>query len=90
MVMDSIMQRRDKIDPKFLIGKGKLNELIIRSFQVGADVIVFDHDLTPTQTKVIADMTELKIVDRTQLIPRHFRTTGHSRVGKVQVELAQP
>ncbi len=89
LVMDSIMQHRGKIHPKFLIGKGKLNELIIRSLQVGVDMIIFDHDLTPAQTKLITDMTELKIIDRTQLILDIFAQRAHSRVGKVQVELAQ-
>jgi len=89
VVMDSVVQRRHKIDPKFLIGKGKLNELIIRSFQVGADVLVFDHDLTPAQAKIIGEMAELKIIDRTQLILDIFAQRAHSRVGKVQVELAQ-
>jgi GTP-binding protein HflX len=89
VVMDSIMQHRHKIDPKFLIGKGKLSELIIRSFQVGAEVIIFDHELTPAQTKIIADMTELKIIDRPQLILDIFAQRAHSKVGKVQVELAQ-
>ncbi len=89
VVKDALMQHRPKPDPKFLIGKGKLSELIIRSFQVGADVIVFDHDLTPAQNKMISDMTELKIVDRTQLILDIFAQRAHSRVGKVQVELAQ-
>ncbi|PID56933.1 GTPase HflX [candidate division KSB3 bacterium] len=88
-VMDSIIQQRPRIDPKFLIGKGKLNELIIRSYQVGAEVIVFDHDLTPAQAKLIGDMTELKIIDRSQLILDIFAQRAHSRAGKVQVELAQ-
>ncbi len=88
-VMDSVMQHRRKIHPKFLIGKGKMNELIIRSYQVGADLIIFDHDLTPAQAKIIAEMTELKIIDRTQLILDIFAQRAHSRVGKVQVELAQ-
>lgn len=89
VVTDSIMQHRPKIDPKFLVGKGKLNELIIRSFQVGAEVIVFNHELSPTQSKIIGDMAELKIIDRTQLILDIFAQRAHSRVGKVQVELAQ-
>lgn len=88
-VMDAIMQHRETIDPKFLLGKGKLNELIIRSYQVGAEVLVFDHDLTPAQARTIADMTELKIIDRTQLILDIFAQRAHSRAGKVQVELAQ-
>lgn len=89
LVMDTIIQHRDKLDPKFLIGKGKLSEVIIRSLQVGADVLVFDHDLTPTQAKKIEDMTDLTIVDRTQLILDIFAQRAHSQVGKVQVELAQ-
>ncbi len=89
VVTDSILQHRHKIDPKFLVGKGKLNELIIRSFQLGAEVLVFDHDLTPAQTKTIGDMAEMKIIDRTQLILDIFAQRAHSRVGKVQVELAQ-
>jgi GTP-binding protein HflX len=89
VVMDSIMQHREKIDPKFLIGKGKMSELIIRSLQVGADVLIFDHDLTATQAKVITEMTDLKIIDRTQLILDIFAQRAQSRVGKVQVELAQ-
>lgn len=89
VVMDAIMQHREKIDPKFLIGKGKLSELIIRSLQVGADMVIFDHDLTATQAKVIADLTDLKIIDRTQLILDIFAQRAQSRVGKVQVELAQ-
>jgi GTP-binding protein HflX len=89
LVMDTILQHRDRIDPKFLIGRGKLNELIIRSLQVGADVVIFDHELTPTQTKSLADTTELKIIDRTQLILDIFAQRAKSRGGKVQVELAQ-
>jgi GTP-binding protein HflX len=83
------MQYREKLDPKFLIGRGKMSELIIRSLQVGADVVIFDHDLTATQAKMIADMTDLKIIDRTQLILDIFAQRAKSRVGKVQVELAQ-
>ena len=89
VVMDAIMQHRGKIDPKFLIGKGKVSELIIRSLQVGADVVVFDHDLTPKQAKLIEDLTDLKILDRTQLILDIFAQRAKTRVGKVQVELAQ-
>lgn len=89
VVMDSIMQHREKLDPKFLIGRGKLNELIIRSLQLGLDMVIFDHDLTPAQAKIIADMTDLKIIDRTQLILDIFAQRAKSRAGKVQVELAQ-
>ncbi|GAK50838.1 GTPase [Candidatus Moduliflexus flocculans] len=89
IVMDSVLQHRPKIDPKFMIGKGKLDELIIRCFQLGADMLIFDHDLTPAQNKMISEVTELKIIDRTQLILDIFAQRAHSRVGKLQVELAQ-
>ena len=89
VVLDSVLQRRNKPDPKFLIGKGKLNELILRSLQLGVETVIFDHDLTPAQAKIIADATELKIIDRTQLILDIFAQRAKSRVGKVQVELAQ-
>jgi GTPase len=88
-VVDAVLQKRDKPDPKFLIGKGKLDELILRSLQLGAELVIFDHDLTPAQAKIIADATDLKILDRTQLILDIFAQRAKSRVGKVQVELAQ-
>ncbi|MBI3015368.1 MAG: GTPase HflX [Candidatus Tectomicrobia bacterium] len=88
-VLDSIIQHRPKTDPKYLLGKGKLQELIIRSLQLGADTIIFDHDLTPAQARSIADATDLKIIDRTQLILDIFAQRAQSREGKIQVELAQ-
>jgi len=88
-ILDSIIQHRPKTDPKFLLGKGKLQELVIRSLQLGADTIIFDHELTPAQARSIADATELKIIDRTQLILDIFAQRAQSREGKIQVELAQ-
>lgn len=88
-VLDSAIQYRDRIDPKFLLGKGKLSELIIKTLQMGANLLIFDHELTPAQIRTIADFTELKIIDRTQLILDIFARRAHSREGKIQVELAQ-
>ncbi len=88
-VADTIMQRPSRIDPRHLLGRGKLEELVIRSMQLGATVIVFDQDLTPGQGKRIAEATELKVIDRSQLILDIFARRAHSREGKVQVELAQ-
>ena len=68
VVLDSIVQRRHKLDPRSLVGRGKLDELIIRSLQIGADIIVFDQNLTPAQVRAINEATDLKIIDRTQLI----------------------
>jgi GTP-binding protein HflX len=88
-VIDLVSQRRPQIDPKFLIGKGKLDELITRAMQEDATVLVFDHDLTPAQARSIGDATELKVIDRTMLILDIFAQHAHSRDGKLQVELAQ-
>lgn len=88
-VLDAILQHRAKPDPKFLMGKGKLQELILKTLQLGADLIIFDQELTPAQARSIANSTDLKIIDRAQLILDIFAQRAHSRVGKVQVELAQ-
>ncbi len=88
-VLDSVIQRPHEINPRSLMGEGKLKELIIRSQQLGADLIVFDQNLTPAQVKSIGDITELRVIDRTQLILDIFARRAHSGDGKVQVELAQ-
>ena len=89
VVLDSIVQRRPKLDPRSLVGRGKLDELIIRSLQLGADVIIFDQNLTSAQVRTINEATDLKIIDRTQLILDIFAQRAQSREGKIQVELAQ-
>ena len=88
-VLDTVIQRLHEINPKYLLGEGKLKELIIRSQQLGADLIVFNQDLTPAQVKAIGDITEMRVIDRTQLILDIFARRAHSGDGKVQVELAQ-
>ena len=89
VVLDSIVQRRQKLDPRSLLGKGKLEELIIRSLQLGVDAIIFDQNLSAGQVRAINDATDLKIIDRTQLILDIFAQRAQSREGKIQVELAQ-
>jgi GTP-binding protein HflX len=89
VVLDAIVQRRQKLDPRSLVGRGKLDELIIRSLQLGVDVIIFDQNLTPAQVRAINEATDLKIIDRTQLILDIFAQRAQSREGKIQVELAQ-
>lgn len=88
-VFDSIIQRRDRIDPKYVLGRGKLSDLVIRALQIGANILIFDHELAPAQIRCIADFTELRVIDRTQLILDIFAQRAHSREGKIQVELAQ-
>jgi len=88
-VLDKIIQRRPKIDPKTVLGKGKLEELLIRSMRLGADMIVFDTELSPAQVRSLSEATDLKVIDRPQLILDIFAQRAQSREGKLQVELAQ-
>lgn len=89
VVLDSLIQRPKEINSKYLMGEGKLKELIITAMNKGATMLIFDQDLTPSQIRSISEMTELKVIDRCQLILDIFAQRAHSRDGKVQVELAQ-
>ncbi|HXH09347.1 MAG TPA: GTPase HflX [Alphaproteobacteria bacterium] len=89
VVLDAAVQLRQQIDAKYLLGRGKLRELVIKSLQLGAELIVFDQELTPTQARSISEATDLKVIDRTQLILDIFAKRASSRDGKIQVELAQ-
>ncbi len=88
-VADVVEQRRPTADPKFLVGRGKLDEILLRAMQLGVELVVFDHDLTPGQARMISDSTELRVVDRTMLILDIFAQHAESADGKLQVELAQ-
>ncbi len=89
VVIDEIIQRRPRLDPATVIGKGKLREIIIRSLQLGADMIVFDRELQPGQVRSINAATDLKILDRSQLILDIFGQRAQTSDGRLQVELAQ-
>jgi len=88
-VVDCVIQRSHEVDSRFLVGRGKLKDLVIRCNQLGGDLIIFDNDLTPAQAAAIAEFTEVRVIDRTQLILDIFAQRAKSRDGKVQVELAQ-
>jgi len=88
-VVDEIIQRRPAIDPRTVMGKGKLDELLISAMQIGADAVIFDRELQPAQVRSISEATDLKVVDRSQLILDIFAQRAQSREGKIQVELAQ-
>jgi GTP-binding protein HflX len=88
-VADTLIQYRDKPDPRYVIGKGKLESLIIRAMQLDVEVLIFSDNLSPTQATMIAKTTELKVIDRTQLILDIFAQHAESKDGKLQVELAQ-
>ena len=89
VVLDRLIQRRPQIDPKTVLGRGKLDELLIRSMRLGADMIIFDTELSPTQVRSLSEATDLKVIDRPQLILDIFAQRAQSREGKLQVELAQ-
>ncbi len=88
-VLDTLLQRRPFLHPQFIVGKGKLQDLVIQALQKGAEMIILDHDLTPNQMRCITDFTEIKVLDRTQLILDIFAQRAKTRDGKIQVELAQ-
>lgn len=88
-VADVLIQHLKKPDPRFFIGKGKLSELVLKCTQAGANLLIFDNELTPDQIRILSDYTELRIIDRSQLILDIFARRAVTREGKIQVELAQ-
>ena len=84
-----VIQRVPQVNPRTIIGKGKLSELEILALSTGAAVLLFDGELSPAQMRNLADLTERKILDRTQLILDIFAQRATSRSGKLQVEMAQ-
>ena len=88
-VVDSIIQRPQNVSPATLMGEGKLKVLLVKCMQLGVDLIIFDQNLTPGQMATISDLTELRVLDRTQLILDIFAQRAHTLDGKIQVELAQ-
>jgi len=89
LVLDQVIQRPQRLNPKYLMGEGKIKEVVIRALQQRATMLVFDQDLSPTQVRSIAALTDLKVVDRSQVILDIFARRAHTHDGKVQVELAQ-
>jgi GTPase len=88
-VVDRMAQRTQDGHQRYLLGSGKLKDVLIQTLHRGADMVIFDQTLTPAQSRAISEMTDIKVIDRTQLILDIFARRAHSREGKVQVELAQ-
>ncbi len=88
-VVETVLQQRKRIDARFLLGRGKLQQIAIQAMQLGVGLIIFDQELNPSQIRSITDLIELKVIDRTQLILDIFAQRAQSREGKLQVELAQ-
>lgn len=88
-VVGEILQHRDRPDPATLIGGGKLQEVAGAAASVSADVVLFDHDLSPSQQRNIEKIVQRRVIDRTQLILDIFARHARTREGQLQVELAQ-
>src|SRR6516165_7518072 len=88
-IIDEVIQRRDRPDPATYIGKGKVEELREEVLVEGVDVVIFDDELSPSQSKNLEEALETKVVDRTGLILDIFARRARTKEGKLQVELAQ-
>jgi GTP-binding protein HflX len=89
VVVDGLIQRRDRPDPATYIGSGKAAELRAVVVETGADTVICDGELTPGQLRQLEDVVKVKVVDRTWLILDIFAQHARSREGKAQVSLAQ-
>jgi GTP-binding protein HflX len=88
-VVLKMLQERPTPDPATFIGSGKLADLAAECARFAADLVIFDHELTPAQLRHIEDRVDRKVIDRTQLILDIFARRARTREGKWQVELAQ-
>jgi GTPase len=89
VVVDRVLQTREKVEAATLIGSGKVRELTANIASSKADAVIFDRDLTPTQQRNLEKELAVKVLDRTQLILDIFAGRAHTREGRLQVELAQ-
>ncbi len=88
-VLERVLQRRRKVNPRLILGKGKLAEIMILALQKDANLLIFDQELNPSQIRSITDFSDMRVIDRTQLILDIFARRAMSREGKLQVEMAQ-
>lgn len=88
-IAGTVRQKRHKVHPKTVVGRGKLQDIVLEGMRRRAEVAIFDIDLKPAQSRAFEDATGMKAIDRTQLILDIFAQRARSRDGKVQVELAQ-
>jgi GTP-binding protein HflX len=88
-VRGRVLQVREAADPATLVGAGKLKELRALVESAGADVVIFDPEITPTQQRNLEQALDVKVINRTQLILDIFASRARTREGRLQVELAQ-
>ncbi len=89
VVVGQVLQSRDRPDPATLIGAGKLEEIAASAKMSDADLVIFDHDLSPSQLRNLEREIHCRVLDRTQLILDIFARHARTREGQLQVELAQ-
>lgn len=88
-VVHTEIQLRPRLDARYVMGRGKLDDIILRAAELDAELLVFDRNLSPAQAAAVATLSEMKVIDRTQLILDIFAQRAESKDGKLQVELAQ-
>jgi GTP-binding protein HflX len=88
-VLQTLQQKRSRIHPQTVVGEGKVEEIALTAQTLGANLIVFDRDLSPAQVRNLERKIGVRVVDRTEVILDIFAQRAQSRAGKLQVELAQ-
>jgi GTPase len=88
-VLDTIQQKRSKPHPQTVVGEGKIQEIALAAQKIGANLIVFDCNLSPSQGRNLETQIGIRVVDRTEVILDIFAQRAQSGAGKLQVELAQ-
>ncbi len=88
-VLQTVQQKRSRIHPQTVVGEGKVQEIALTAQTIGANLVVFDRDLSPAQVRNLEAQIGVRVVDRTEVILDIFAQRAQSRAGKLQVELAQ-
>ncbi|MFQ4143216.1 GTPase HflX [Chlorogloeopsis sp. ULAP02] len=88
-VLQTLWQKRSRIHPQTVVGEGKVQEIALTAQTLGANLVVFDRDLSPSQARNLETQIGIRVVDRTEVILDIFAQRAQSRAGKLQVELAQ-
>ncbi len=88
-VLQTVQQKRSRIHPQTVVGEGKVQEVALTAQTIGANLVVFDRDLSPAQVRNLEAQIGIRVVDRTEVILDIFAQRAQSRAGKLQVELAQ-
>jgi GTP-binding protein HflX len=88
-VLDTVQQKRSRPHPQTVVGQGKVEEIALLAHKLGANLIVFDRDISPSQARNLENEISIRVVDRTEVILDIFAQRAQSQAGKLQVELAQ-